>query len=103
MGQDLDCVLQFTTVCQKLAAGQQAVNLAEQADGSGRDAQGFLAAGVGIAHFREEQSKLPLLQLTGAVLGQVLVQVLAGTAKGLPRRRRFLTQARPVRSADLVQ
>ena len=70
-----------------LAAGQPAEDLAEQPHRHGRDAPRLVAAGLGIAHLGEEQRQVALLQLRGAVAGQVGVEVLPGAAERLARRR----------------
>src|SRR5439155_1645213 len=51
-------------------------DLAEEAHRRRRDAPGLGAAGLGIAHFGEQESEVALLQLSGAVAGEVAIEVL---------------------------
>ncbi len=83
---------QASLVGLDLPARQPAEDLAEQTHGHGRDAPRLGAAGVGIAHLGEQQGQVALLQLRGAMAGEVGVEVLPGGAERLPRRRLLLAQ-----------
>ena len=86
-----------------LPAGEPAEDLAQQPHRHGGNALGLDAAGVGIAHLGEEQGQVTLLQLHGAVAGQVGVEVLAGAAERLPGRRLLLAQPGRVRPLPVAR
>ena len=78
---------------ESMAGRQTSQDLTQQPHRRRRDALCLLPAGLRIAHLRPEQDQLPLLQLGRSQPGQVGIEMLACSAKRLPKRGGFLTQS----------
>src|SRR5207248_89711 len=78
----------------KVACGQQNLDLRQQTHRGDGDTCRLPTSGVHITNLGKQQRQMPLLQLQGALLGEVLVQSLPNAAEGLLEQLRFLFQTR---------
>ena len=74
----------------RLVAGrEQAINLAQHAGRGDAHAVGFVERRLGVAHAGVELRQVHVLHLRRAAAGQLVIQMLPGTAERLPRALRL--------------
>ena len=93
LGRQLGRRRQKLPFAQKSLRSRQAdPNLADKAQGNGRNLAGFLTAGFRKAHFRVKHGHMPVLELRRSVAAEILIQMLAGAAQRLFQPGRLLLQ-----------
>ena len=95
--------IQFVALDRQPGAGDLAANLATHAGRSGRHHVGLPPGRVGVAHRREQQRQMNVLQLGCPPPGQKMIQMLPGAGQRLPPCFGFGPQAIAVRPRDAGQ
>ena len=95
--------VELVGVDRLMAGGEQAIDLAQHAGRGDAHAVGLGERGFGVAHAGVELREVHMLHLDRAAAGQLVVQMLPGTAERLPGALRFGAQAVAVRAGRVGQ